>query len=389
MSQAEHRQGLHELLADLPGDETIVPEAVRGILDRVPGYDGVGLDSLEKSVRRNLDLSIRVVQGRRAPVETEIPEAEELAIERLAQGVALGTVNAGFRECMSVILRRLLALAPQYGVSAAEALSCSTSLWALGDAFSARALRVYQDAAITAAVADSARKMQWLVEAVVRGMPPADLRRGATAYGVPIDRPLRAVSIVLPPDDGNGGGPSAEELITSADTGAARLVTAPHAPGAIGILWGDLEDSPLPAGTILALGPPVTLDELPGSYAAATRVLQAAQQTGTTGVVDLERLSWRMGVTASPETSAMLQERFLAPVREHGEFGTHVIEALTAYLQHGMSIPRAAAAIPVHVNTLRYRLRRFEDLTAADLSDLDDLFEIAWALAADAALGGH
>ena len=47
-----------------------------------------------------------------------------------------------------------------------------------------------------------------------------------------------------------------------------------------------------------------------------------------------------------------------------------------------LSIPLAARSIPVHVNTLRYRLQRFSDLSGADLGDLDTLIEISWALAA-------
>lgn len=48
-----------------------------------------------------------------------------------------------------------------------------------------------------------------------------------------------------------------------------------------------------------------------------------------------------------------------------------------------MNIPAAARSIPVHVNTLRYRLRRFEELTGADLGDVDGLIEVSWALAAE------
>ena len=53
------------------------------------------------------------------------------------------------------------------------------------------------------------------------------------------------------------------------------------------------------------------------------------------------------------------------------------------YLTHGLSIPRAAASLPVHVNTLRHRLKRFQELTGADLHDPEDLIEVSWALAAE------
>lgn len=114
----------------------------------------------------------------------------------------------------------------------------------------------------------------------------------------------------------------------------------------------------------------------------ATRVLKTAEQVGFTGLVDRSRLSWRMGITASPETTAHLTAQLLEPLRAEGAFGELIIEALTAYLEHGLNIPRAAAAIPVHVNTLRYRLRRLEDLLEVSLQDLDTLFELSWAVAA-------
>src|SRR5699024_8010062 len=103
---------------------------------------------------------------------------------------------------------------------------------------------------------------------------------------------------------------------------------------------------------------------------------------GETGLVGLERLSWRLGVHSNPEVTELLQQRHLAPLENAGEFGQHVIEALNAYLNHRLSIPLAARSIPVHVNTLRYRLQRFTELTGSDLGDLDTLIEVSWALSA-------
>lgn len=34
----------------------------------------------------------------------------------------------------------------------------------------------------------------------------------------------------------------------------------------------------------------------------------------------------------------------------------------------------------IYVNTLRYRMSRYEQLTGADLNDLDDLLGLAWAV---------
>jgi putative transposase len=72
--------------------------------------------------------------------------------------------------------------------------------------------------------------------------------------------------------------------------------------------------------------------------------------------------------------------RFLAPLQSEGEFAAELRESVLTWLHQGRNIPRAAQTLNVHVNTLRYRLRRYADLTGADFDDLDDLIGVAWAL---------
>ncbi|MFB9074135.1 helix-turn-helix domain-containing protein [Citricoccus parietis] len=92
-----------------------------------------------------------------------------------------------------------------------------------------------------------------------------------------------------------------------------------------------------------------------------------------------------MGVFASPEATDLLDGLYLQPLRAEGAFGELIIEALRAYLGHRMNIPAAAGSIPIHANTLRYRLKRYRELTGADLGDLNTLIGVSWALAADQA----
>jgi putative transposase len=47
------------------------------------------------------------------------------------------------------------------------------------------------------------------------------------------------------------------------------------------------------------------------------------------------------------------------------------------------NVARAAEALVVHQNTLRYRLARFAEITGANLDSTDTLLEVTWALAAD------
>jgi DNA-binding PucR family transcriptional regulator len=45
-----------------------------------------------------------------------------------------------------------------------------------------------------------------------------------------------------------------------------------------------------------------------------------------------------------------------------------------------MHIDETAGALHVHPNTLRHRLRRFEEATGANLRQPSDLIELWWAL---------
>ncbi len=371
---------LHRILDALEDDAALVAETTSAIREALPGYDEVPPTSLEASIRRNIGLSIRTLRRGAAPDATQIDEAEELALERMGQGVPLGSVLAGFRLCMTVILGRLQRLAPEHGMPAEEVLAGANLLWSLGDAFSTRAVIAHQERSLAEAVADSGRRSRWIIDAVMTGLPRTELRSGAAAYGVD-DQGVRALA--APRHDHCV---DVDRRIQDwAERAGVTALSTPHGTTEVGVVIGAPEPGVEPAGTTLALGPVGTLENLPESFAAATRVLETALRVGHRGVADLATLSWRMGITASPETTALLRRRHLQPLKAEGEFGQFLFETVRAYLAHGLSIPRAAASIPVHVNTLRYRLKRFQELTGADLHDPEHLIEVSWALTADSA----
>lgn len=370
---------LRALLADLEQDTSILEDTVSELRATVPGYEDIPADSVRDSARRNLALSIRTLQEGRAPDPEEIEEPRTLMEERMGQGVSIVSVLAGFRLSMSVILRHLLDLAPRHGVLPERALDFSTLLWTLGDTFTTQAVVVHRDRSIARAVADSARRTHWIRDAVIGGLDRTALVAGAGTYDIPLDRPVRAVRALANP--GAAADP-ADRLQDWAERAGLRMLTAPRGEGAVGILMDGVGSPAEARGLTIALGSPVPLTEVGESFTVSSRVLEAAQRVGRTGVVDLEALSWRMGIHSSPETTRLLLDKHVVPVLEEGTFGELVIEALNAYLDHGLNIPHAAASIPVHVNTLRYRLKRYRELTGGNLHDLETLIEASWALAA-------
>ncbi|MBB6171920.1 DNA-binding PucR family transcriptional regulator [Nocardiopsis mwathae] len=81
------------------------------------------------------------------------------------------------------------------------------------------------------------------------------------------------------------------------------------------------------------------------------------------------------------EVQASYRDRLLGPLfaydRDHR---SELVRTLERFLEHSGSWQRCAAAMHVHVNTLRYRIGRIEELTGRDLSNLEHRVDLFLAL---------
>jgi DNA-binding PucR family transcriptional regulator len=82
-----------------------------------------------------------------------------------------------------------------------------------------------------------------------------------------------------------------------------------------------------------------------------------------------------------PGVLASFRDRLLGPLRSYDRRrGTRLLPTLAAFLGCSGSWQACAARLHVHVNTLRYRIRRIEELTGRDLSSLPDQVDFFLAL---------
>ncbi|GAU70857.1 hypothetical protein SSP35_23_00470 [Streptomyces sp. NBRC 110611] len=133
-------------------------------------------------------------------------------------------------------------------------------------------------------------------------------------------------------------------------------------------------------GLVVGLGAPAPASGLAAEFARATLALRAAVGCGLVGTFTHEELGLRATVVAMPAVGEQLVRLRLAPLAERGEDGAQLEEAAAAYLRQGLRLEAAARTLYVHPNTLRNRLRRFEEITGTSLRDPADLAEIWWAL---------
>lgn len=90
----------------------------------------------------------------------------------------------------------------------------------------------------------------------------------------------------------------------------------------------------------------------------------------------LEVESLLEGIDRSSSAIAQL----LDPLHEHDTVhGSELVTTLSKYFEHFGNVSNAARSINIHVNTMRYRIKKIRRLVRLDLTDLDTL--IAWAVA--------
>jgi DNA-binding PucR family transcriptional regulator len=94
----------------------------------------------------------------------------------------------------------------------------------------------------------------------------------------------------------------------------------------------------------------------------------------------LESTGWTLPDLEAAPTGAEIVARYLEPLAALGRLGDELEATLRAWFDRDMRIEETARALHVHPNTLRHRLRRFEEVTDANLRRPTDLTELWWAL---------
>lgn len=143
-----------------------------------------------------------------------------------------------------------------------------------------------------------------------------------------------------------------------------------------------------PDGLVLGIGPFVDIYEMPVSDRVATQSLDLAVKMGRTGVQGIVELNWRLAAAQAGGVDRLFRRRFLEPIEELGDFAEDLLGTVRAYVHCGGSVARTAENQHVHVNTVRYRISRFEELTGFDRDNIDDLIGLAWVFEIPAPASG-
>lgn len=109
----------------------------------------------------------------------------------------------------------------------------------------------------------------------------------------------------------------------------------------------------------------------------------AAARTEPTAVVTADEIDSHMLLLGSvpDEVRRAYRNRVLGPVLAYDRaHGAELVATLVAFLDHAGSWRRSAEVLHLHVNTVRYRIAKVEQLTNRNLSRLDDRVDLFLAL---------
>ena len=347
----------------------LVDETCARIHGQLKSYAHIDAEALGSAVERNLRTALAALRESRVPDPGELSDAAQTARERYIAEIPVEEIVRGFRISFALIHERFVDLAVSRGLSAEVSVTGVRILWGVADSFTTRIITEYHDLEIDSAFQDAQRRV-----ATIRSLLAGEIPRDASLHSLEPSTAYAAIRCDVP------SGTNAEQMRRHLQESGSRPGARAHVVTDGASCFGVVTQRPDDPGAAVGLGPFGTLAELPVSDRTAKDALHLAHRLQRRGVQSVEDLGWRLAAASRPDVWAHYSDVFLTPVTSAGAFGEEILLAVRTWLETGQSIPRAAETLVVHPNTIRYRLRRYEELTGADISDPEDLLGARYAL---------
>jgi hypothetical protein len=352
-----------------------------------PFYDTgvVAVEDLRMSVRNNLGHILSQLSGRPLP-GLEPPRVT--GRRRAEQGVPLPVVLHAYRVAGKFIWAAILAEAGDDQAATAALLAAGSELWLVIDTHSGAVTDAYRDTIAEQARSDSQTRNAML-DVVLRGDPTDGSRLWESATTLRLPRHGTFVVVVArPPKPGAESIPNAENALRVIGVQSAWRVEVDAHIGVVALtprvgidrLCTRLTE--LTDGTVGISPPYATLDATPVALRQA-RLAYATATPGDHALVRYEQVPIPILLASAPEAAATVARSILGPILALPDHESDVLlGTLRVWLAEQGATSVAAEKLHVHRNTVRYRLRRVEELTGRDLTHPVGIAELYLAVEA-------
>jgi hypothetical protein len=352
-----------------------------------PFYDAGGTvpaEDLRGSVRDNLFYILSRLAGRPSP---GLGAPRATGRRRAEQGAPLPAILHSYRVAGTFIWSAILDEAAAEA-NAAALLPAASELWSIMDELSSSVTDAYRDT-----VADRARSnaqtRNAMLDVLLRGDGGDGSRLWESAATLRLPHQGTFVVAAAPaPRPGVEAIPHAEEALRTRDIRSAWRVEIDAHVGVvvltrrtgIDLLCARLAE--LINGPVGLSEPYGNLEQTPAALRQA-RLASAATTPGSREIVRYERVPIAVLLAGAPDAAATVARAVLGPVLALPATECDVLlGTLRAWFAADGATSVAADKLHVHRNTVRYRLRRVEELTGRSLTQPTGIAELHLAMEA-------
>jgi hypothetical protein len=353
-----------------------------------PIYDKgnvVPVADLRESVLDNLRYILNRLAGRGLP-GLEAPRAT--GRRRAEQGAPLPAILHSYRVAGTFIWSAIVEDSRSHGGAAESLLPAAAELWSIIDELSGAVTDAYRDT-VAERARSSAQTRNAMVDVLLRGDPSDGSRLWESTAMLRLPHSGTFVVVAAePPHPGVEAVARVEESLRRHGIESVWRVEIDAHLGVVVITRRTGIDGLCAHLTELATGPVgvsatyAALDQTPSAVRQA-RLAAAAAQPGRAHVVRYEQVPIPILVASTPDAATSVARAVLGSVLAlpAAECGV-LMSTLAAWFDDEGATSATAERLHVHRNTVRYRLRRIEQLTGRSLIHPTGIAELHLALTA-------
>lgn len=306
----------------------------------------------------------------------DVQAADLLAEDRAMQGIPLEALLEGFQAGRLYVLRRLVERANAQNLPADHLMDALFELDAYANEMQNRLIRTYREAELGQVGTAQAARLEALRVLLHEGPASCIADTG-------LDPGRRYHCLISGVSDPRQARRMAATLTASG--GPAGMVD-----GHLCAVSPRLPDRAAVTGMLVIASPAVRPDRLPVVYELCRAARESARRRSLQGLHPLTELATAIVADAHPRLADLLAEDLLSGLDPTDEFHRLLAQTALIYFTHGGRADLTAAALHVHPNTVKHRLRRLSELTGLDGPEHPDdtmLHALRWCWALHTWLG--
>lgn len=348
----------HRLIAELPSFGDVLPADMVEIARR-------GMGALIPAVREHRPLTRREFEVYRATTEAQ-------AVQGVLLDDMLQAWHVGFDAMRNWGREKSLDAGP---ASADILLDFLDIVIPWYDGGMATSVDWYRASAHRAFLANATERAAFVRRVLGGGVETAELTTRARLFGLPLTSTYHALRA-----------PARSEAALGAVSSWLGLSETARRPSGIvavvdGDVWGFVDHLPVePFDIAVGVSEPVPLLELPSAFRLATRAMDTAVALGLSGRHDIRSLGVHVAVVEDHGVGTSLLEQYVHPLEELGQPGVEILNTVRSFLDNQGHYERTGTQLFVHPNTVRYRIKRYEEIVGTSLRDTATMVGIWWAL---------